>query len=107
MNDQTPRRTVADESPQLEPLGIGALEELEENRQRANALDIDVKAIWSAVYRNRYVMISIIAVAILLGVVAAMLSTPIYRATASVQIDQSTAKVLESEQTDPTGAASF
>lgn len=106
MNDQTPRRTVADESPQLEPLGIGALEELEENRQRANALDIDVKAIWSAVYRNRYVMISIVAVAVLLGVVAAMLSTPIYRATASVQIDQTTAKVLESEQADPTGAAS-
>lgn len=105
MNDQTPRRTVADESPQFEPLGIGALEELEENRQRANALDIDVKAIWSAVYRNRYVMISIIAVAILLGVVAAMLSTPIYRATASVQIDQTTAKVLETEQSDPSQTA--
>lgn len=101
MNDQTPRRTVPDESPQLEPLGLGSLEELEENRQRANAIDIDVKAMWSAVYRNRFVMLSIVLVAVLLGMVSALLSTPIYRATASVQIDQTTAKVLESEQTDP------
>lgn len=104
MNDQTPRRALADDAPQLEQLSFGSLEELEENRQRANALDFDIKAIWSALYRNRWIMLVIVVVAVLLGMVAAMLSTPIYRATASVQIDQSTAKVLASEEGDPSQA---
>ncbi|MCW3848502.1 polysaccharide biosynthesis tyrosine autokinase [Sphingomonas sp. LB-2] len=104
MNDQTPRRAIADDAPQIEPLGLASLEELEENRQRANALDFDIKAIWSAVYRNRWVILVIIALSVVLGMVSAMLQTPIYRASASVQIDQNVAKVLESEQNDPTQA---
>lgn len=101
MNEQYSRRVIADQAPQIEQLGLSSLEELEENRQRAAALDIDIKAIWSAVYRNRWIILAIISLAVLAGMVSAMLATPIYRATGSVQIDQATAKVLESEQSDP------
>jgi len=56
---------------------------------------IDVRAIWSTVYRNRYLMIGALAVCILLGVVVTFLSTPIYKATAQVQIDMKEAKIIE------------
>jgi len=80
---------------------FASLDELEENRQKANALDIDIKAIWSALYRNRYIIATILVLALFLGVVTALLTTPIYRATASVQIDQQTTKVLETQDTEP------
>jgi succinoglycan biosynthesis transport protein ExoP len=100
MNEQFSGRLPADD--QLEPLALGSLEELEENRQRAKALELDIKAIWSAIYRNRFAIFAILALSVLFGLVSAMLSTPIYRATASIQIEQTTAKVLETEQADPT-----
>lgn len=56
---------------------------------------IDVRAIWSTVYRNRYLMIAALAVCILLGVVVTFLSTPMYKATAQVQIDMKEAKIIE------------
>ena len=56
---------------------------------------IDVRAIWSTVYRNRFLMIGALAVCILLGVVATFLSTPIYKATAQIQIDMQEAKIIE------------
>src|SRR5690606_12452354 len=94
MNEQAPRRAIADHAPEIEQLGLSSLEQLEEIRQRTAALDFDVKAIWSAVYRTRWIMLVIMSLAILAGMVSAMLSTPIYRASGSVQIDQTTAKVL-------------
>lgn len=66
---------------------------------------IDVRAIWSTVYRNRYLMIAALAVCILLGVVVTFLSTPIYKATAQVQIDMQAAKIIEgADVQSPTGA---
>lgn len=56
---------------------------------------INLRAIWSIVYRNRYLMIGSLAVCIMLGVVITFLSTPIYRATAQIQIDMQEAKIIE------------
>lgn len=62
---------------------------------------IDLRAIWSTIFRNRYVMIAILAVAILLGVVSVLVMPRIYQARASLQIDQQVAKVLGTEDTEP------
>lgn len=56
---------------------------------------IDVRAIVSILYRNRYLMIGVMAACILLGVVITFLSTPIYKATAQIQIDMQEAKIIE------------
>ena len=76
------------------------IEEVETERT-SSALDFDVKALWAAVYRNRYFVIGIITICILAGLVIAMLTTPLYRATATVQIDQEASKVLETQDTQP------
>jgi polysaccharide biosynthesis transport protein len=58
----------------------------------------------AALYRARFPVAAIMAVALLLGIVAAWMSEPSYRATATVQIDQQAAKVLGTEDADPSSA---
>jgi len=62
---------------------------------------IDLRAIWSAIYRNRILIAGVIAFAFAAGVASILLTTPTYRAEATVQIDQQAAKVLSTEDTDP------
>lgn len=64
--------------------------------------NVALRAVWGAVYRNRFLIAAIIVVCALLGLAVALLSTPIYRATASIQIDQQSAKVLGTEDLEPT-----
>lgn len=65
------------------------------------ATAIDIRSIFAALYRNRFYVLGIMLVAILLGFATIFLATPRYRATASVQIDQRTSKVLGTEDADP------
>lgn len=65
---------------------------------------IDLRALWSALYRNRYLVAGIVASALLLGIAATLLMTRVYRAQASVQIDQEAARVLGTEETATTAA---
>jgi len=62
---------------------------------------IDVRAIWSVIYRNRLIMLAILAAAIFLGVVSILVMPRIFQARASVQIDQQVAKVLGTEDSTP------
>ncbi|HEY0625149.1 MAG TPA: GumC family protein [Allosphingosinicella sp.] len=62
---------------------------------------LDLRAIWSALYRNRYLIAAVVAVALLLGLAATFLMTRIYRAEASVQIEQQTSRVLGTEEEEP------
>lgn len=55
---------------------------------------IDVRRMWAAVYRNRVLMIGTILLALLIGVMVTMFTTPIYQAAATVQIDPRNAQVL-------------
>lgn len=61
----------------------------------AGALDIDLRKIWAALYRNIWLMAAIMAVVIVLGVIVTLLSTPIYRAKSSIQIEQQSSRVLD------------
>lgn len=67
-------------------------------------ISIDLEAIWAAIYRSRFWIAGIVLGCFLLGVVVTILSTPIYRAEATVQIDQEAAKVLGTEDTDTSAA---
>lgn len=58
---------------------------------------IDLVAIWSAIYRNRWLIGLTFAICLVGAVVATLMSVPVYRAGASVQVDQRTAKVLGTE----------
>lgn len=62
---------------------------------------IDLRAIWSAVYRNRLKLIITMVVALLLGLLVTFLSTPIYRAEARIQIEQQAAEILAGNDVEP------
>lgn len=63
---------------------------------------INLRAVWSAVYRNRIKLLITIVVALLIGLLITFLSTPIYRAEAKIQIDQQSAQILEGADVEPT-----
>ncbi len=48
------------------------------------------RTLWLALYWNRYVLGAALAMGCLAGLIATILTTPIYRATATVQIDAQT-----------------
>lgn len=75
---------------------------------RANDMtwhSIDLRALWSIMYRNRYILIGALAVCVVLGIVATFLSTPIYRATARIQIDMEAAQIIKGGDVQPQGGA--
>lgn len=63
---------------------------------------IDLRALWSAVYRNRWIVLAVLGACIMLGVLFTFLSTPIYRSTANVQIEQRGAQIVEGGEVEPT-----
>lgn len=69
-----------------------------------NSGPIDLRAVWSAVYRNRIKLIITIVVALLLGLLITFLSTPIFRAEARIQIDQQSAEILAGTDVEPSGS---
>lgn len=65
---------------------------------------IDLHKVYAAVRRNRWLILGVVLAALLLGLVATMLMTPKYTATASIQIDQEGARILESQDVQPVAA---
>lgn len=56
-----------------------------------------LREMWAAAYRSRFWIIGIFAACIALAIVAALLTTRLYQATASVEVRQEAAKVLGTE----------
>ena len=71
----------------------------------SGGLQFDVRAIWAALYRNRKLTAMIIAAAMIIGVAIIYLSTPIFRASAKIQIEQQSTKVLQSDDVAPSDAS--
>lgn len=69
--------------------------------EEAAEVRIDLRALAATLFRNRIAIAAILAFALALGLAAALLLPRKYQAHASVQIDQKTAKVLGTEDTDP------
>lgn len=66
---------------------------------------LDLRAIWSAIFRNRWLILSILVAAVALAVAVTLLTAPTYRASASIQIDQKVAKVLGTEDDEEAASA--
>lgn len=67
-------------------------------------LNIDFRQIFAIVRRNIVAIIAVVALAVVIGVIVTLLTTPRYIATASVQIDQVTDRVLNTQDTEPAAA---
>lgn len=68
-----------------------------------------LREIWAAAFRSRYWILGIFAVCIALAIAAALLSTRLYQATASIEVRQEAAKVLGTEanqESESTGSDS-
>ncbi|MBR0552098.1 GumC family protein [Stakelama marina] len=100
MNYETlpsPDRPAAVRDPDIYPESYG---------DHTGGFGIDFHAIWLIIKRNLWLIGGIVAVAVAIGLIVTMLMTPQYVATASVQIDQQAAQVLDSKQ-DVEPAASY
>ncbi|URI15039.1 GumC family protein [Brevundimonas albigilva] len=58
---------------------------------------IDLRRLWHIVLKRWWILAGMLAVALVLGVVVTLLSTPIYRASAIIQIDREAAQVVDVE----------
>ncbi len=58
---------------------------------------LDLRKIWSAIWRHRLLVMAIVAVTLALGVLALFLVHPTFRASASVEIEDQAVKVLGTE----------
>ena len=64
-------------------------------------IGLDLRRVTNALYRNRYVAIGLVAAALVLGVVVTLSTTPVYRATGTIQIDSQVNEVLDEDATMP------
>ena len=62
---------------------------------------IDLRKLWALARRNAVIVIATVLIALLAGLAATVLTTPQFRATASVQIEQQAERVLETQDREP------
>lgn len=77
--------------PDLDPIG--------DDNERS-ALDLNLRLIWAAVYRNRLIMLGAIAVCVAISVIYLILATPVYQADASVKIEEQSIRILKSDDSE-------
>ncbi|GAA0731380.1 hypothetical protein GCM10009106_11760 [Sphingomonas japonica] len=65
---------------------------------------MDFRRIWVLLRRNALIIAGIVTVAAIIGLIATLLMQPTYIAEASVQIEQETDRVLESQSVEPVAA---
>lgn len=70
------------------------------SRSQPSILGFDPVVIYGALFRNRWWMLTVLIVTLLLGIGLTLLTTPVYRAVASVQINQESEKVLGTENSE-------
>lgn len=112
----------SDENKQIpglpERAGAGALAEPARTQTPAHLIDpstrdvsddefsIDLLSYWRVLVKRRVIVLAVLAVVVLVAVIATLLMTPIYRATASLQIDRETVSVIQVDGLEPAERAS-
>ena len=66
---------------------------------------LDLRAIWGVLYRNWKLIAGVLTLALAGGVASILLTSPSYRAKATIQVDQQTLKLLGTEDVEPTPSA--
>lgn len=87
------RQQVGDFTDRVQMLGYEQVEN--------EGFNLDFRAIYSLLRRNALLIAAVVTTALLAGLTITLLMTPNYVATASVQIDQETARVMNSEDVQP------
>ncbi len=82
---------------QLAPVGPGRFDQAEDG-----GMEINLLAYWHVLVKHKFVIGGIILGMLVMGVIVTLLTTPIYRATATIQIDREATKVVDIESTEPT-----
>lgn len=85
--------------PSVQPESVAS-----HQHQNETSGPIDLREVWSAIYRNRIKLLVIIVVAVIIGLLITFLSTPMFRADARIQIDQQAAQILEGTDVEPTNS---
>lgn len=62
---------------------------------------IDLAQYWRLLFKHRFVIAGCFIAAVVLGVAATLLMTPIYTAKATIQIDRESARVLDTSEVSP------
>ncbi|UUL82173.1 GumC family protein [Sphingomonas qomolangmaensis] len=73
---------------------------LYQEESQAGAFDFDLRRIWGAIYRNRWITLGAIAVCLIISIVYLILATPIYQAGASVKIEEQTSRILKTDESE-------
>lgn len=66
-----------------------------------NAMEIDLANYLRLAVKHRFLILGAVIVALVLGVVVTLLTTPTYTATATIQIDREATRVLDTAGVDP------
>lgn len=91
----SPRPLVVRGGRQLATVG-GRFDPAEETGSEINLL-----AYWHVLVKHRLVIGGIVLAMLVLGVIVTLMTTPIYRASATIQIDREASKVVDIEGVDP------
>lgn len=83
--------------------GVAQALAAEDRPQRED--EIDLLAYWHILLKRRWIVAGVLAFIVVLALVATLLSTPIFRATTTLQIERDTARVVEVEGVVPAEAA--
>ena len=68
------------------------------------AIEINLLAYWHVLVKHRLVIGGIVATMLVLGVVITLMTTPIYRASATIQIDREATQVVDIKGVEPSDA---
>ncbi|MBA3487477.1 MAG: hypothetical protein H0T88_09885, partial [Lysobacter sp.] len=68
-------------------------------------VELDPRAYWKIVSDRRWIVLGILGAVMVLAVVLTLLTTPMYRALSTIQIQRDTIKVINSEGVAPADSA--
>ncbi len=94
--------TASSRSPIVVPSGRDVAPAWEIASPQPSGGDFDFLSYWRILVRHRWVILGIFIAALALGVCITLLTTPIYRAEVTLQIDREAAKVFNVESVEPT-----
>lgn len=73
------------------------------NQFEPEASDFNFVQYWRLLLKHRLVIGGCMAAAVLLGLIATLLTTPVYRATTTIQIDKEAAQIVDVQGVEPEG----
>ncbi|QNN69243.1 GumC family protein [Thermomonas carbonis] len=80
-------------------IGLGLVDERDED----DSDEIDLRKYWLVLLKHRWLVLSIVAAITALALLSTLMTTPIYRASALVQVDRATASVVQTQEAQQLG----